>query len=1069
MADDAGALPEAGDPSSMEPVDDSGFDPEGQMDAPAFDPASNDAAFDAGGDDAGFGDDPPGSDGFAGGYEQDYIQPDSTPSDMFGAPIQRRPSVRFEEKAVITRLHMLEFISEKEWWYEGQNQLCFTLALWVIFMFIMYTRSGINESYNLHLSVVDHMENIVAHPLLSGIRVRAVEDDPLPCKCACQASSAGLPKGPCDSKASEIIDFLGLPPKNMSYKRLAPAMYVAALMDKSVGIVPSDLGDKLGAGNDDIESVTWDTIQQPHHVWFWIEHGFLPDVWRPRSQQAGNGTLQGLVAQKNLIIGGVRARQTRSAWSATCDGKVSSDFSDFYRTDCRSKEAATGSYGPMAMNTTNTTRNSIHAFQPSVAKEQDGYYDALFDVELNISSSLETATLCRKYNWIDGATRTVNLQSVALNAEVGMFAIIDIEFKFPAGGGVEKKVGVHTIHTTGSKQSFSDIIPELMWAGMIILLIRQEIWQMCSAGCGEAGFKSGCMDYWLDLWCVVDWISIFVAILIAIFWMLQMSSIGTISEDVAALPRSPFLNGPPADIFMYRTQWQKILDDCITVFGRKQYYQLSLFWYTLILTGRFLKGFLSQAKLAMLQLTVGTVTWDLYHLLIFFGMLFLNFQLGGHILFGPELEEWSSMVEAGATSVRMLLGSYQFDPMFEIAPVSATMWFWCFLFSMVFVLMNLIFAMIADYFHSIRESLGETDTLWRDSVNAITDFWWRLQWRKIQFDDSEYKTAFIEGAYTDVVSGLMEACEVPASMERGANHTCIGVRLGRRHMEALSVEAPVAWSSEVPDGNKGFNNMTSKEIQGLGTEMMAADHLMELAMTHVITETDHKNKSELSMVRHFVALLREHHREMDKHCYNLEGEVTMDHEDLIKCVSYLEQNVRVCLDELKKLKAVGVHSLAPPMQALPRPGTLAAKEAQQSSMVAPGALLRAIDIHQKINAQAPGRGPPVPPMLSLDPHNQKEGSIASAALMDAPVSNQALLSLGHNSSLSALGRPVPALAGMGDLPARALTNAPANAPMAQQFSNAQPQGEMLQLADNSNGGQPPAGARMLQLGDLEGM
>ena len=28
----------------------------------------------------------------------------------------------------------------------------------------------------------------------------------------------------------------------------------------------------------------------------------------------------------------------------------------------------------------------------------------------------------------------------------------------------------------------------------------------------------------------------------------------------------------------------------------------------------------------------------------------------------------SSMVEAGATSVRMLLGSYQFDPMFEIAP-----------------------------------------------------------------------------------------------------------------------------------------------------------------------------------------------------------------------------------------------------------------------------------------------------------------------------------------------------------------------------------------------------------------
>jgi hypothetical protein len=591
----------------------------------------------------------------------------------------------------------------------------------------------------------------------------------------------------------------------------------------------------------------------------------------------------------------------------------------------------------------------------------------------------------------------------------------------------------------------------------------------------KAGYDRKCLDYWLDLWCVVDWVSIFVAILIAIFWMMQMSSIGVISEDVAALPRGPFTNGPPADISMYRTQWQKILDDNISVFERKQYYQLSLFWYALILTGRFLKGFLSQAKLAMLQLTVGTVTWDLYHLLIFFGMLFLNFQLGGHILFGPELEEWSSMVEAGATAVRMMLGSYRFEPMYEIAPVSATLWFWSFLFSMVLVLMNLIFAMIADYFHSIRESLGETDTLWRDSVNAVKDLWWRLEWRKEQFSDSEYKTAFIEGAYQDVVEGLMEACEVPASMERGANHACLGVRLGRRHMEALSVESLTAYDKDNnPTGNKGFVTMTSKGIQELGTEMMAADHLMELAMTHVVTETDHKNKSELSMVRHFLMLLRNHHKEMDQHCKELEDEVTTDHEELIKCVNYLEQNVRVCLDELNRLKTVGVHSLAPPMQALPRPGTLAAIEAQQSSMVAPGALLRAIDLQATRAAKAPGRAAPQPPMLSLA--GPGADNIAAAALMDAPMSNQALLSLGHNSSLQALGRPVPAAAavGMDDLPARALTNAlpSGNAPAltnAQPFSNAQPQGEMLPLADNSNVGQPLAGARMLQLGDLEGM
>merc|ERR1740133_179048 len=171
----------------------------------------------------------------------------------------------------------------------------------------------------------------------------------------------------------------------------------------------------------------------------------------------------------------------------------------------------------------------------------------------------------------------------------------------------------------------------------------------------------------------------------------------------------------------------------------------------MILTCRFLKGFLSQAKLAMLQMTVGTTFWDLCHLLVFFTMLFLNFQLGGYILFGCELEEWSTMTQAGATSVKMMLGNYQFQPMFDIAPVSATCWFWGFLLTMVFILMNLIFAMTADYFHVIRGSLGDTDSLWQDSKNAAVDLWWRMGWRKINLEDREWKMAFIENPYNEVV------------------------------------------------------------------------------------------------------------------------------------------------------------------------------------------------------------------------------------------------------------------------------------------------------------------------------
>jgi hypothetical protein len=584
----------------------------------------------------------------------------------------------------------------------------------------------------------------------------------------------------------------------------------------------------------------------------------------------------------------------------------------------------------------------------------------------------------------------LNLQSVTLNAEIGMFAIIDIQFEFPASGGVEKKVRVHTIHAVGSKIDFMDILPELAWVGMIILLVRQEVSQMLRSGCKRddddrfscAGFREGCLDYWLDLWCVVDWVSIFVAIGVGLLWFLIMTSIGSISDDVAALPRSPFVSGPPTDISGYEEQWQQILDDSLRVYLLKSYYQLLLFWYNLILASRFLKGFLSQPKLAMLQLTVGSTFWDLCHLFVFFFMVFLNFMLGGHVLFGPELESWSTMVGSGATAVQTLLGTYAFDPMYDVAPISATFWFWGFLLCMVFVLMNMIFAMVADYFHVIRGFVGETNTLGEDMYNAAKDLWWRIGWRKINMEDGEYKVAFFENPYNDVSDLLMDNSQVEGvgasitkRMERDSKHSCLGIRLGRRHIEAASVEGL--------DGSRhpGYKEATSKGLQEFGADIMAADHLLDLAQPSVDKETKRKNESELAMVRHFLHLLRKHRLELDHHCTDLEDEVTDDLTGLVETLTSLEGSTKNCCVFYDNLQVQGIHSLAPPMLALPRPGTFAAVERQQHSMVAPGALLRAIG-NQQTNAKKqrpqPDGAPMRPPML-MDQKNDSLLAIGEVA------------------------------------------------------------------------------------------
>jgi polycystin 1L2 len=904
----------------------------------------------------------------------------SVPRKSSSSSVHQPAHLEAQDKPIITRLHVMEYLSNREWWYDGQNNLCFTVVLWLVFIYIMYVRAGVSLSYDLHLAVEQHMEHIVAHPQISGIALRTVDDMPVPCRCACQSSARGMPTGPCDPNAAEHLNFLG---RLDSMAPRLPAMSNIALL--AAQIDPTWLGDKLGLGNDDIEEVTYKKIVEPNQVWFWVEHGFIPNIWTPRSQD-GKLTLQGLVAQKNLIIGGVRVRQERAAWAPDCDKKVSTQLDTLYGMDCRKSEDAKGYFGPSGVGS-----NLTAPFRPS---KTEGFYDAILNVELPVGEALGIASYCRLHRWIDSATRSVDLQFISLNAEVGMFALVHIKFDFLYGGGIDRQLDVHPLQATGQTLEPIDMIPELIWAGMILLLLRQELSQLAF----EA-FHRRCLDYWLDLWCVVDWVSILVGASIGAFWFWQISSISEISDAIGKLERSPFASGAPTSIDEYQTQWQKILDDASSVYEKKQYYQLCLFWYTMILTGRFLKGFLSQSKLAMLQLTLGSTWWDVTHLLVFFVVIFINFMLGGHILFGQKLSEWSTLVKAGTTSIRMLLGDFAFDDMYEIYPVAATIWFWTFLLSMIFIMMNIAFAIIADYFHVFRRSIGATPTIWTDIVVALKEMRWRLVWRKEVWSDAESREEYCDACcyspYRGVLENLMAAAQVPEGLERDSRHSCLGVKLGRRHMEAMSVEKHKHKFVEGSGGKKeevnpGFKEATSKGIQELDCEIMAADHLLEMTQPFVEIETALYNHSTLKMMRNFVDLLRKHREELDEHCNNLEDEVYNladgpespdGRSGLFRYIEKLEDSLKDCLGEFDRLKATGIHSLAPHAQAMPRPGTLAAREAQEKSMLAPGALLRAVDL-QTANIK---RLPPQPPnVLTSNSH-------ANAFLMDTKETKK----LGH--------------------------------------------------------------------------
>jgi len=772
--------------------------------------------------------------------------------------------------ATVSRLQMIEYLNVRAWWRNGQFNLFFTTVLWGSFVMIVWLRTDVEAAYEVNASIERHIQSIVAEPSLSGVPPNPIEKTPVPCRCACQGANRGLPPGPCGGRSvtgepMETIDFLG-------EVTLADAV-------------------RLGLQAGGSGSMCWDGIRSSADALFWVQHGLLPAVWRPRNSRTKK-TRAGLLLGKNLVIGGVRARQERAKALPKCE--VVDTLIPYYPPGCRSADPEEARFGP-ALEVLGNSTAAKAAFAP--VQDEPGMFDAMMDIEKPMSEAMETIKLLATNNWVDDMTRTLELGATLLNPEVGTYAFLVIKFTFPAAGSVEKTVRVRSFSVIDATLQWQDFLPELVWVAMLVLLVRQELWQIlvecyhCRLG-----------EYITDLWNVLDWLSIGVGVPVAFYWLLIALLIAQLSDDVLAIPRAPFTNVDDATL---RDKWGTVLADVELILWHKMYHMFIMFFYTTLLTFRFLKNFMTQQKLSMIQLALASAFVDVCHFLLIFVVTFANFALGGRILFGAVMLEWSSFTRSIGTSLRVLMGHFDFDSMYAIAPVTATIWFWVFLLSMIFVLSNVLLAIIADHFKTFRALIGPTKPILRDAALGWRDFCWRCEWRKENCKDGEY-CEVIANPYGDLLESLMEKSEVDESMRRASRQNSLGFRIARKNLENSSVKGLAE------EGHPGGKPTDTKEIRYMGIDPMTANDLYDQCKKFVADE----NKPEMSaldQMRHMVKIIEEHNVILQNHLTDLEETTEADKDELWQALKHFEVAVRKTVDNFTLRHDTGVHSWAPPL------------------------------------------------------------------------------------------------------------------------------------------------------------
>ena len=85
-------------------------------------------------------------------------------------------------------------------------------------------------------------------------------------------------------------------------------------------------------------------------------------------------------------------------------------------------------------------------------------------------------------------------------------------------------------------------------------------------------------------------------------------------------------------------------------------------------------------------------------------MFVITFGLVGHLLYGPVLEEWSTIGLSLVTSIDLIMGNYMFVQLKEsmgdqeyLSLVVATFYFYIYFFLMMLVVMNIVIAILVPH------------------------------------------------------------------------------------------------------------------------------------------------------------------------------------------------------------------------------------------------------------------------------------------------------------------------------------------------------------------------------------
>ncbi|CAH1104598.1 unnamed protein product [Psylliodes chrysocephalus] len=426
--------------------------------------------------------------------------------------------------------------------------------------------------------------------------------------------------------------------------------------------------------------ISFGDIKTAVDVWFYLENHLSNSLFwestydpRPGVENAMN------ILHENKVLGVPRLRQVKVRNDSciihsyfrrlflTCFDSFSSSSEDVEPFGPRNKTAWV--YSSSKQTKSLPYRGEISTYNGG------GYY---VNLSRNKSKTIQLIQDLKDNLWITRGTRAILIDFNVYNGNLNLFGICKLIFEFPTLGGVIPSAKVHTVRLLRFHTTFDWFILACQCSCyfFIIFYLFEELREMIY-------FK---FAYLFKFWNYIDLLIITLFVVALILSILLILQVPDALNEIRNFP-DEYGN------LEYVTEIYKKHNDVVAI-------ALYLIYLKAFKFLNFNK------TMSQLNDTLSNCVVDILGFSLMFFIIFFAYAELGYLLFGNQVEGFSSFNIAMFTLLRTILGDFDYQEIEEANRILAPIYFLSYIFLVFFVLLNMFLAIISDTYADVKTEIA---------------------------------------------------------------------------------------------------------------------------------------------------------------------------------------------------------------------------------------------------------------------------------------------------------------------------------------------------------------------------